>query len=156
VKSSTQETEVKKMDYSFRKRRLVGFVDAGDEFWEGLEEGVLRISRCAQCRHWIWEPNYRCGACGSWDIDWVEIDPVGTIYAWTRTNQVFAPVAERADEVPYVNLHVQVQGSTGPKLPGLLEGPEEGLRVGAAVTGRINPPSERSKGYAYLTWALTE
>jgi uncharacterized OB-fold protein len=155
VTKTTHETEVTKVDYSFRKRRMVGFVDAGDEFWEGLEDGVVRVSRCAQCHRWIWEPNYRCGDCGSWDIDWVEVEPVGVVYSWTRTNQVFPSVGERADEIPYVNLFVQVEGSRGPRLPGLLEGPQDGLRVGATVTGRINPPSERSKGYAFLTWSLT-
>lgn len=148
------------MEYSFRKNKLVGFYDAGDEFWEGLEDGVFRLSRCAGCGRWMWEgitqsPTFRCGECGSWDVEWVEVEPEGTVYAWLRTNQPFDGVLERKDEVPYVTVETEIGGPGGPRVTGLLNGDEDGLRVGAWVRGSIEPPSERSKGYASVRWSLT-
>lgn len=149
------------MEYSFRKNRMVGFVDAGDEFWEGLEEGVMRLSRCADCHRWIWEavtgsPTFRCGECGCWDLEWVEVEPEGTVYAWIRTNQPFDGVLERRDEIPYVTVETEIGGPGGPRVMGLLGGDDAGLRVGAKVRGHIEPPSETSKGYASIRWVVTE
>jgi uncharacterized OB-fold protein len=147
------------MDYSFRNHRLVGFYDAGDEFWEGLEEGVFRISRCAGCDRWIWEPNhgaptFRCGDCGSWDLRWVEVEPEGTVYAWVRTNQSFDGVLERKDDIPYVTVEAELAERGGPRVMGVLKGSDEGLRVGARVRGSIDPPSPKTKGYASVRWIL--
>ena len=147
------------MDYSFKRNKLVGFFDAGDEFWEGLEEGVLRLSRCENCKRWLWEaqhgsPTYRCGECGCWDQEWVEVQLAGTVYAWIRTNQVFEGVTERKDDLPYITIETEVGGPGGPRVVGTLKGPEEGLRVGARVRGDIDPPSERTKGYAAVRWSL--
>jgi uncharacterized OB-fold protein len=147
------------MEYSFRKQRLVGFYDAGDEFWEGLEEGAFRISRCAGCKRWMWEaingsPTFRCGECGCWDLEWVEVEPVGVIYAWIRTNQPFDGVLERKDDIPYVTITTEIGGPGGPRVVGVLKGTEDGLRVGAAVRGSIDPPSAKTKGYASVRWSL--
>jgi uncharacterized OB-fold protein len=147
------------MEYSFRKNRLVGFYDSGDEFWEGLEEGVFRISRCAGCSRWMWEahnesPTFRCGECGSWDLDWVEVEPEGTVYAWVRTNQPFDGVLERKDEIPYVTVETEIGGPGGPRVMGLLHGDDTGLRVGAKVRGSIVPPAAESKGYASVRWSV--
>jgi uncharacterized OB-fold protein len=149
------------MEYSFRTQRLVGFYDAGDEFWEGLEEGVFRLSRCAGCQRWMWEalngsPTFRCGECGCWDLEWVEVEPQGVVYAWVRTNQPFDGVLERQDDIPYVTMEVEVGGPGGPRVVGVLKGAEGGLRVGAPVKGSIDPPSAKTKGYAAVRWELVD
>jgi uncharacterized OB-fold protein len=147
------------MEYSFTKNKLVGFIDSGDEFWEGLEEGVFRLCRCAGCKRWMWDanlggPSFRCGECGDWDQEWVEIEPKGTIYAWIRTSQPFDGVLERKDDIPYVTIEAEIGGPGGPRVMGVLKGSEEGLRVGAPVYGTIDPPSHKTKGYAAVRWSL--
>ena len=149
------------MEYSFRQHRLIGFYDAGDEFWEALEEGVFRLSRCGGCHRWNWEaingsPTFRCGDCGSWDVVWEEIEPVGTVYAWIRTNQPFDGVMERKEDVPYVTVETEIGGPGGPRVVGVLKGSDDGLRVGARVRGSIDPPSPKTKGYPSVRWALAD
>jgi uncharacterized OB-fold protein len=149
------------MEYSYRQHRLVGFYEAGDEFWEGLEEGVFQLSRCANCKRWIWEaingsPTLRCGECGCWDLEWVEVEPKGIVYAWIRTNQSFDGSLERKDDVPYVTMEVEVGGRGGPRVMGVLKGSEDGLHVGAPVVGSIDPPSPKTKGYASVRWTLAD
>jgi uncharacterized OB-fold protein len=140
------------MDYSFRRHRGADAHVLGDEFWEGLEDGVLRVSRCASCKRSIWEPDYRCGECGGWDLEWVEVPSQGTVYAWSRATQDLGAAARW--KPPYVTVQVEVGGPGGPKLTGVLRGPEAGLRVGAEVSGSIDPPSEATLGYPALRWAL--
>jgi uncharacterized OB-fold protein len=147
------------VEYSFKQHKLIGFFDAGDEFWEGLEDGVFRLSRCAGCQRWLWEPSngsppYRCADCGSWDQEWVAVEPVGTVYAWTRANQPFDGVLERRNEVPYVTIEAEIPAAGGARVTGLLDGDLSRLRVGAPVRGRIVPPSVESKGYATVRWSI--
>jgi uncharacterized OB-fold protein len=147
------------VEYSFKKNKMVGFFDAGDEFWEALEEGTFRLSRCAACQRWLWDernesPPYRCPDCGSWDQEWVEVEPKGTIYAWNRTNQPFDGVLERSQDVPYVTVVADIDDAGGARVTGMLDGTSEGLHVGARVRGTINKPSPEAKGYATVSWTI--
>lgn len=149
------------MEYAFRKQKLVGFIDHGDEFWESLEEGVFRLPKCRGCKRWMWESNYgggptvRCGECGCWELDWVEVEPKGIVYAWAKSNRAYPGAEARAEDVPYTSLEVEVGGVGGPRVIGVFEGGQEAdLRVDAEVFGKINPPSEKSRGYASIGWVL--
>lgn len=147
------------MGRNFRKNRLVGFIDCGDAFWEHLEDGEFRLCQCAGCERWMWETQYggmdiRCGDCGSWDQNWVEVEPDGVIYAWFRTNQAFEGAEQFKDDIPYVTIEAELFGTGGPRVLGMLTGSDAGLRVGARVRGEIDPPSEKTKGYAAVRWRL--
>jgi uncharacterized OB-fold protein len=87
-------------------------------------------------------------------MHWVEIQPTGTVYAWTRSWYAFDRVRERAGDVPYVTILAEVVGAGGPRVLGMLEGTESGLRVGANVRGVIKAPAEKSKGYPSICWQL--
>lgn len=153
------------MAYSFVNHRLTGYVALveDDPYWEGLEDGVLQLPRCSGCSRSRWEsiggvlgwPTVRCGNCGTWDMDWVAVPMTGTIYSWGRSNQVFGGMEARRDQIPYVTLDVELDAPEGPRVLGVLKGPADELRVGARVTGSIDPPSVVTKGYAGLRWTLT-
>jgi uncharacterized OB-fold protein len=142
------------MTYQFEKNRIVGGIGADDEYWRALEDGTFRLPRCAGCGSWMWPAHFRCGKCGTWDMHWAEIPPTGTVYAWTRTWYAFDRVRERAGDVPYVTILAEVAGAGGPRVLGMLEGTESGLKVGASVRGVIKPPAEKSKGYPSICWQL--
>lgn len=57
------------------------------------------------------------------------------MFTWTRTHHRFGGTEGLA--VPYVTVLVKLGGS-GIRLMGVLEGDEAELRIGAAVTGRID------------------
>lgn len=134
--------------------RIVGGINADEPYWEHLGKGEFRLSRCAGCQTWLWPAHYRCGDCGSWDIEWVELPAEGTVYSWTRTWYSFDRTKERADDIPYVTVLAEVNGAGGARVLGMLEGDETGLAMGAPVTGVIKPPSEKSKGYPSIVWVL--
>lgn len=145
-----------RMEYKFLEHRIAGGIGADDRYWESLEEGVFRLPRCAGCARWTWPAHWRCGECGSWDFTWTDVEPVGEVYAWTRTMMVFDQVRERAEQVPYVVALVEVDGTDSTKVLGLLKGSEAGLRVGARVRGAIEPPSATTKGYATVCWTIDD
>lgn len=142
------------MSYSFEQHKIVGAIEADDDYWRGLEDGVLRLPRCASCRGWTWPAHFRCGQCGSWDFDWVAVEPRGRIFTYTRTHYAFDRVLERREDVPYVTVVAELPDAGNLRLIGVLKGDEAGLAIGAPVRGTIDPPSAKSKFYPALRWEL--
>lgn len=125
--------------------------DAG--FWAGLDDGELRLPRCAGCDRWVWPAEWRCASCGTFGLRWTGVAATGTVWSWTRTWYPF--VDERADDLPYVVVVVELAHAGGSRLLGVLRGDETGLACGATVTGRIEPASARTLGLPSVVWELT-
>lgn len=70
-----------------------------EPFWRGLDEGVLRTSKCRQCSHMTFPPKPVCPECWGSDLEWVDLSGRGILYSYT---EVSAAPATFADEVPYV------------------------------------------------------
>jgi hypothetical protein len=138
----------------WRDRRITGGIGADDPFWDALEVGELQLPRCGGCGRWTWPAHWRCGECGSWEVRWTAVEPGGTVYSWTRTWYAFDRTTERAGDLPYVVVLVEVDGTDGARVLGVLTGDEAPLKVGARVTGAILPPSEKSLGYPSMVWSL--
>lgn len=134
--------------------RIRGGIGADEGYWAALERGEFAISRCSGCNRWMWPAHWRCGHCGSWDIAWEAIEPVGRIYTWTRNHAVSDVVRERRVDVPFVTLLVELPQADGARVAGVLLGDESGLRIGAPVKGIILPADERSKGYVTMAWQI--
>src|SRR2546423_15710336 len=102
----------------------------------------------------MWPAHFRCGECGSWDQEWVQREPTGVVYSWTRTWYAFDRTKERAEDLPYVVVLAEVADAGAARVMGILAGEESGLKVGAPVVGAIQPPSEKSKWYPSIQWSL--
>ena len=138
----------------WRDQRISGGIGADDPFWEALEAGEFRLPRCAGCGRWTWPAHWRCGHCGSWEFRWSAVEPAGTVYSWTRTWYAFDRTAERAGDIPYVVVLVEVDGTDGARVLGLFVDDEVALKIGARVRGAILPPSEKARGYPSIVWSL--
>jgi len=145
----------KAFEYSFERVKITGGIGADDEYWKALERGEFRLPRCSGCGRWTWPAHFRCGECGSWDFDWAEVKPEGIVFSWTRSWYAFDRVSERADDLPYVTLLVELSAADGARVLGMLKGPEDGLSVGAPVRGVVEAPTYKSKGYPSMVWELT-
>jgi len=129
-------------------------------FWDGLASRRLLIQRCAGCAAWIWGPQWNCPECHRFDPDWVEVEPRGRVFTWTRTWQPFAP--EFAELTPYVTVVVELPHAGGRRLLGLLlngdgvrgagvAGAEDPV-LGEDLEGVFQPGSELTGGTAVLRW----
>jgi uncharacterized protein len=121
-------------------------------FWAGLADNEIRVQRCTGCGYWIWPAEWRCAACGSFELTWEAVEHTGVIYSWTRTHYPF--VARYADLLPYVNVLVALPQAGGRRLVGLLIDGDDGLRIGAAVDAVIEAPSERTLNLHAIRWRL--
>ena len=85
-------------------------------------------------------------------MSWDQVEPEGSVYSWTRTWYPFVP--GRADGLPYVVVLAELPAAGGARVLGVLDGPEDGLEIGAAVTGRIAPPTAQTLDRPSLRWVL--
>jgi uncharacterized OB-fold protein len=69
-----------------------------EPFWRGLGDGVLRTTRCTACAETSFPPKPICPSCWTGTIEWIEVEPTGKLYSWTR---IHAGPAAFADELPY-------------------------------------------------------
>ena len=101
-------------------------------FWEALNREEVRMQRCDACTAWVYYPRDRCPVCGSAQLSWYRIDPVGTVYAFTVARKPTAP--QFADAVPQIIAIVELD--IGVRMTCTLTGIEPGsVRVGLPVRG---------------------
>ena len=67
-------------------------------FWDALDQGRFSTTRCGACGRLSFPPKPLCRGCWSESVEWVELEPRGTLYTFTRVHVV--PGAFRA-EAPY-------------------------------------------------------
>ena len=80
-------------------------------FWDGCAAGRLSAQRCATCGRWRWPPRGVCPACGGWTHEWCALPGTGVVQAFVVPHRPFSPGF--ADEVPYVVVHVALDGTEG-------------------------------------------
>lgn len=99
-------------------------------FWDGLNDGVVRIQRCDACNAWVFYPRSRCSNCLSDALSWHEVTGNGVLYTFTIARQPTAP--HFADEVPQKLAVVEL--AEGVRLTTTLVNVDEAaIRVGMAV-----------------------
>lgn len=134
--------------------RIRGGIGADGPYWDALERGEFKLSRCAGCQTWMWPAHVRCGLCGSWDLAWQDVEASGTIFTWTRNHAVSDVVKERRDDLPFVTILVELPHAGGARVAGVLRGDTGNVHIGARVKGVIVPPEPRSRGYATMVWEM--
>ena len=130
---------------------VTGQLGAEGRYWQALREGHLELPRCSGCGAWHWPAVWRCGECGSWEHEWVRQALAGTIYSWTRTWHPFG--GTEAFAKPFVTLVVALR-DVPCRLTGVLEGPEDGVAIGTAVSGRIATTAFAGGNIPSLRWAI--
>jgi uncharacterized protein len=120
-----------------------------EEHWRGLNEGELRVQRCRSCAEWIWGPKWVCGRCHSFDLGWESVEPVGTVFAWTRTAHPFVP--ELAPVLPVVSLVVELPAAGARRVLGMLVDSGPDVRIGDRVRGVFE--RDPAQDWALLRWA---
>lgn len=120
-------------------------------FWSGLREERLRVQRCAACRQHQFGPEWLCHHCHGWDLEWVDVEPVGTVYSWTRIWHPTHPALK--DRCPYLTVVVELPQADGIRLVGNLLGDErQQVVIGSRVTGVFEHHPDTEPPYTLLQW----
>lgn len=99
-------------------------------YWDGCNEGRLRIQRCSQCGTHLFYPVYMCHECTSQKLDWVDASGRGSIHSYTVIYR--APYAGLGDSGPYTVALVELE--EGPiMMSSIVDVAPETVRVGDKV-----------------------
>jgi hypothetical protein len=89
-----------------------------EPFWQGVDDGRLRLQRCTGCASYRWPPGPACPSCGSFASEWIDSPGRGTVYSWVVARVPFADAL--ADQLPYAVGLIQL---------------EEGVRMVSTIEG---------------------
>ena len=126
---------------------------ADQTYWAALQAGRVQLPRCKGCDKWHWPAVWRCGECGSWEHEWIDVRLEGSVYSWTRTAHAFA--GAEAFNVPFISVLVALDDAAGTRLLGTIEGADTDVRIGARVSGRIGEISAGGNRIPALFWSLS-
>ena len=126
---------------------------ADEEYWSGLDQGVLKVQQCKGCGRWHIPAVWRCGECSSWELSWKTVEPAGTLYSWTRTWHQFGAPPELG--LPFAIAIVEIDGTGGSRLFGTMADPGVELRIGQPVVGEVIRISFEGETIPALRWRLT-
>jgi uncharacterized protein len=108
-------------------------------FWDGLNEGRLRLQRCADCGKLRHYPRPVCDACYSMNADWIDASGRGTVHSWTITHYAFHPGFK--EDLPYTLLTVDL--AEGVRMNAQARGIDAAaLRVGLPVQVAFEPAKD--------------
>lgn len=88
------------------------------EFWNGTDQGELRVKRCGDCSRHHWPPRLGCPYCGSGKLAWVAVRPRGEVFSWTVVHRSQTPGFET--ETPYAVVLVELADAKGVRMIGNL------------------------------------
>ncbi|MCP8689521.1 MaoC/PaaZ C-terminal domain-containing protein [Marinobacterium sedimentorum] len=119
-------------------------------FWQGLNDGEIRIQQCNQCEGWVFFPRRHCSHCLAHDLAWRKVDGRGTLYSYTLTRIPTLP--EFADEMPQALAVVELE--QGVRINSTLVGlDEDEIRVGMAVKAVLDRVDARGNTLLRFTGA---
>jgi len=102
-------------------------------FWDGLEQGELRIQRCARCRKYIHYPKPICRFCASRELAGEAVSGRASLYSWTIAVQAFHPFW--APRVPFTLATVELVEQPGLMFVSQIVDCEESeLQIGMSLT----------------------
>ncbi len=79
---------------------LPQITDLSAPFWQGLQEGRLRVQQCRACGHRQHPPQPGCRKCWRDDLEWVSHPDTGEVYTYSVC--YWAAQSAFKTDVPYV------------------------------------------------------
>jgi uncharacterized OB-fold protein len=103
-----------------------------EPFWAATAQHRLVLPRCTACRAYRFPPTPFCWRCRSQEVEWLDHDGAGTVYAFTVIRHAVIPAV--ADALPLIAAVVELTGTEGCRLVGNVVGVEPDLvTIGAPV-----------------------
>lgn len=122
-------------------------------YWDGLRAGRLRVQRCVRCGTWQFGAEWICHHCLAFDPAWVDVEPAGTLFAWSRVWHPVHPAL--AGHGPYRVCVVELPGAGGLRMLGnLLGDPMAPAVIGTPVRGEFEHHANAAAPFSLLQWAI--
>ena len=101
-----------------------------DPFWDALADDRFLLPSCRDCGEAFFPPAPVCPRCHATDVEWIESDAVGTLYAVTRQHRT-------APGIPSPLVLGIVELDDGPRLLAQVRATDDELDIGTRI--RLEP-----------------
>ncbi len=120
-------------------------------FWEGLKAGKIMVQRNPRAGVHQFPPQWIAHDDQGFELDWVEVEPRGLIYSWTRVWHPVHPALK--DACPYLVVVVELpQASRVRMLGNLLGDPQRPVEIGAPVEAVFEHHTDAEPPFSLLQW----
>lgn len=120
-------------------------------FWEGLRAGKLMVQRNPRTGVFQFPPQWIAYDDHGFDLEWVEVEPRGVIYSWTRIWHPVHPALK--DAGPYIVVVVALPAAGDVRMLGnLLGDPRQTVEIGAPAEGVFEHHELAEPPYSLLQW----
>jgi len=124
-------------------------------YWEGLRQGVLKVQRNPRTGAWQWPAQWIAYDDQGFDLEWVEVAPLGRIYSWTRVWHPVHPALK--DACPYIVVVVELPQAGNVRMLGnLLGDPHQPVRIGADVEAVFEHHPDADPPYSLAQWRVAD
>jgi uncharacterized OB-fold protein len=123
-------------------------------FWQGVREERLTVQRNPRTGVYQWPPQWIAHDTQTFDLDWVEVEPRGVIYSWTRVWHPVHPALR--DACPYVVVVVELRHAGNVRMLGnLLGDPRQEVVIGAPVEAVFEHHNDAEPPFTLVQWRRT-
>lgn len=124
-------------------------------FWEGLKREALMVQRNPRTGVFQFPPQWIAHDDQRFELDWVEVEPRGAIYSWTRVWHPVHPALR--DACPYIVVVVELPQAGNVRMLGnLLGDPRQEVRIGAEVEAAFEHHPDATPPYSLCQWRLAQ
>ena len=85
-------------------------------FWEGTQQGELRIQQCSDCGLYRHLPMPMCPQCSSLNYDWTAVSGRGFVYSYVLVRHPVHPAIAEKEQVPYNVCMIELEEQEGLRL----------------------------------------
>ena len=123
-------------------------------YWEGVRQGVLKVQRNPKTGVYQWPAQWINHDDQSFDVEWVEVEPKGVIYSWTRVWHPVHPALK--DHGPYIVVVVELPHAGNVRMLGnLLGDPRQAVVIGAPVEAVFEHHNDADPPFTLVQWRVT-
>ena len=123
-------------------------------YWEGVRQGVLKVQRNPKTGVYQWPAQWINHDDQSFDVEWVEAEPKGVIYSWTRVWHPVHPALK--DHGPYIVVVVELPHAGKVRMLGnLLGDPRQAVVIGAPVEAVFEHHNDADPPFTLVQWRVT-
>ncbi|WP_315764002.1 MULTISPECIES: Zn-ribbon domain-containing OB-fold protein [unclassified Bradyrhizobium] len=123
-------------------------------YWQGTREEKLRVQRNPATGTCQWPPQWIAHDTQSFELEWIDVEPKGVIYSWSRIWHPVHPALQNA--VPYIIVIVELKHACGVRMLGnLLGDPNQKVEIGAEVEAVFEHHNDAAPPFTLVQWRAT-
>lgn len=116
-------------------------------YWEGFEEGEIRVPRCQDCDEYVWYPRTLCPNCQSKHLAWTDVGPRARLFTWVGVDYHFN-IEFLQDRVPLITGIIEPDAAESVRLVALVDEQKEDVEIGMPLEAQFLDGNEG------ITWPV--